>query len=105
MAWPSGAKDRKLAYELEGNPFAYQVTYSRLGSAPAVEAPSAASITTEDSPLVSAPHPSTNLGRRTNPAGASPLMGLSSNPRERKGMPKDLTRRADGFARVRGGFI
>jgi hypothetical protein len=45
----------KLAYELEGNPFTYQVTYSQLGSAPAVEAPDSASTTTEDSPLISTP--------------------------------------------------
>ncbi|MBN1461301.1 MAG: hypothetical protein JXA57_17370 [Armatimonadetes bacterium] len=45
----------KLSYELEGSPFTYQVSYSQLGSAPAVDAPDAAGTTTEDSPSSSVP--------------------------------------------------
>ncbi len=41
----------RLAYELEGNPFTYEVTYSQLGSAPAIDAPDPASTVTTDSPF------------------------------------------------------
>ncbi len=40
-----------LSYEIEGNPFTYEVTYSQLGSAPTVGAPDPANTTTTDSPF------------------------------------------------------
>jgi hypothetical protein len=41
----------KLAYEIEGNAFTYQVTYSQLGSGPAIAAPDASETMTADSPF------------------------------------------------------
>jgi hypothetical protein len=41
----------RLAYELEGNPFTYEVTYRQLGSAPAINAPDPATTATTDSPF------------------------------------------------------
>lgn len=41
----------KLSYEIEGNSFTYEVTYSQLGSAPAISAPDQAHAVTTDSPF------------------------------------------------------
>jgi hypothetical protein len=43
-------RQAKLSYELEGNPFTYQVTYSQLGSAPAINAPDPGHTPTTASP-------------------------------------------------------
>jgi hypothetical protein len=41
----------RLSYELEGNPFVDEATYSQLGSAPAISAPDPAQTATTDSPF------------------------------------------------------